>query len=184
MSGKAFRHILSSNHGFKTSGGFRCKPLKNANSQTLLPKWGKIISFCQSRGVLLHPRHSGLIHLSSLFFLLEACNETCSACTNGFECSSCQTSLLMQNGQCVTSCGKGYFQNQLLCRGNSKQKRLQYFVIAKQQPKAVPELLDILSVEGSAVDIGVNVHPRVKEGVDRGTKSYSVKLITAWGNIH
>lgn len=90
----------------------------------------------------------------------------------------------MQNGQCVTSCGKEYFQDQLLCTGNSKQKRLQYFVIAKQQPKAVPELLDILSVEGSAVDIGVNVHPRVKEGVDRGTKSYSVKLITAWGNSH
>ncbi|KFU86504.1 Extracellular matrix protein FRAS1, partial [Chaetura pelagica] len=44
-----------------------------------------------------------------------ACNETCSACTNGFECSSCQTSLLMKNGECVTSCGKGYFQDQLLC---------------------------------------------------------------------
>uniref|UniRef100_A0A8C4U634 VWFC domain-containing protein n=1 Tax=Falco tinnunculus TaxID=100819 RepID=A0A8C4U634_FALTI len=44
-----------------------------------------------------------------------ACNETCSACTNGFECSSCQTSLLLKNGQCVASCGKGYFQDQLLC---------------------------------------------------------------------
>ena len=60
---------------------------------------------------------------TSLFFLLEACNETCSACTNGFECSLCQTSLLMKNGQCVTSCGKGYFQDQLLCTGNSKQKK-------------------------------------------------------------
>ncbi|KFO84606.1 Extracellular matrix protein FRAS1, partial [Buceros rhinoceros silvestris] len=44
-----------------------------------------------------------------------ACDETCSACTNGFECSSCRASLLMRNGQCVTSCGKGYFQEQLLC---------------------------------------------------------------------
>ncbi|XP_062470145.1 extracellular matrix organizing protein FRAS1 [Pezoporus occidentalis] len=44
-----------------------------------------------------------------------ACSETCSACTNGFECSSCQASLLMKNRQCVTSCGKGYFQDQLLC---------------------------------------------------------------------
>ncbi|XP_031463336.1 extracellular matrix protein FRAS1 [Phasianus colchicus] len=44
-----------------------------------------------------------------------ACNETCSACVNGFECSSCQTSLLMKNGQCVTSCGKGFFQDQLIC---------------------------------------------------------------------
>ncbi|XP_057287145.1 extracellular matrix organizing protein FRAS1 [Pezoporus wallicus] len=44
-----------------------------------------------------------------------ACSETCSACTNGFECSSCQASLLMKNRQCVTSCGKGYFQDHLLC---------------------------------------------------------------------
>ncbi|XP_064005810.1 extracellular matrix organizing protein FRAS1 [Pogoniulus pusillus] len=44
-----------------------------------------------------------------------ACNETCSACSNGFECSSCQPSLLMKNGQCVASCGKGHFQDQLLC---------------------------------------------------------------------
>ncbi|XP_016153247.1 PREDICTED: extracellular matrix protein FRAS1 [Ficedula albicollis] len=44
-----------------------------------------------------------------------ACNETCSACTNGFECSSCQTPLLLQDGQCVASCGKGYVQDQLLC---------------------------------------------------------------------
>ncbi|XP_027744997.1 extracellular matrix protein FRAS1 [Empidonax traillii] len=44
-----------------------------------------------------------------------ACNETCSACTNGFECSSCRASLLMKNGQCVPSCGKGYFQDRLLC---------------------------------------------------------------------
>lgn len=136
------------------------------------------------QGSLAASRHLGLIHLSSLSFLLEACNETCSACTNGFECSSCQTSLLMKNGQCVTSCGKEYFRDQLLCTGNSKRKRLQYFVIAKQQPTAVPELSDTLSVEGSAVDIGVNVHPRVKEGANRGTKSYSVKLITSWGNSH
>lgn len=40
------------------------------------------------------------------------------------------------------------------------------------------------SLEASAVDIGVNVHSRVKEGVDRGTKSHKVELITAWGNIN
>ncbi|NXU54362.1 FRAS1 protein, partial [Turnix velox] len=44
-----------------------------------------------------------------------ACNETCSSCTNGFECSSCLPSLLLKRGQCVTSCGEGYFQDQLLC---------------------------------------------------------------------
>ncbi|XP_010019626.1 PREDICTED: extracellular matrix protein FRAS1-like, partial [Nestor notabilis] len=43
------------------------------------------------------------------------CNESCSTCTNGFECSSCQAPLLMRNRQCVTSCGKGYFQDQRLC---------------------------------------------------------------------
>ncbi|XP_053831515.1 extracellular matrix organizing protein FRAS1 [Vidua macroura] len=44
-----------------------------------------------------------------------ACNETCSACTNGFECSSCQAPLLLKDGQCVPSCGEGYVQDQLLC---------------------------------------------------------------------
>ncbi|NXD29010.1 FRAS1 protein, partial [Spelaeornis formosus] len=44
-----------------------------------------------------------------------ACNESCSACSNGFECSSCQTPLLLKDGQCVPSCGKGYVQDQLLC---------------------------------------------------------------------
>ncbi|KAM6269950.1 LOW QUALITY PROTEIN: extracellular matrix organizing protein FRAS1 [Porphyrio hochstetteri] len=44
-----------------------------------------------------------------------ACNETCSTCTSGWECSSCQPALLMQDGQCVALCGKGHFQEQLLC---------------------------------------------------------------------
>ncbi|KAM7021681.1 LOW QUALITY PROTEIN: extracellular matrix organizing protein FRAS1 [Passerculus sandwichensis] len=44
-----------------------------------------------------------------------ACNETCSACSNGFECSSCLAPLLLKDGQCVPSCGEGYVQDQLLC---------------------------------------------------------------------
>lgn len=89
-------------------------------------------------GVFLHQVFG--IDFSSLFLLLEACNETCSACTNGFECSSCQTPLLLKDGQCVTSCGEGYVQDQLLCTGTSKQKRLQSSVMAKEQAKAVPGL--------------------------------------------
>lgn len=128
---------------------------------------------------------SGRLELMHFTFpLLEACNETCSACTNGFECSSCQTSLLMKNGQCVTSCGKGFFQDQLICAGNLKQKKTAVLCNSKMADKAVPQWLDIPSVGGLAVDIGVNVHPRVKWGVIRGTKLYGIKLITGWGNTH
>ncbi|XP_065453534.1 extracellular matrix organizing protein FRAS1 isoform X1 [Chrysemys picta bellii] len=44
-----------------------------------------------------------------------ACMEMCSTCTNGFECTSCQGSLLMKYGQCVTLCGDGFFQDHLHC---------------------------------------------------------------------
>ncbi|XP_053317651.1 extracellular matrix organizing protein FRAS1 [Spea bombifrons] len=44
-----------------------------------------------------------------------ACKETCSACKNGFECTSCAAPLLLEDGQCVTSCRHGYFQNHLVC---------------------------------------------------------------------
>ncbi|KAF4802764.1 hypothetical protein TURU_022239 [Turdus rufiventris] len=77
-----------------------------------------------------------------------ACNESCSACTNGFECSSCQTPLLLQDGQCVASCSKGYVQQQLLCTG-------------------------------------VNVHPRIKEGVseqrDQVMQACHESCSSCWG---
>uniref|UniRef100_A0A8C8RJR6 VWFC domain-containing protein n=1 Tax=Pelusios castaneus TaxID=367368 RepID=A0A8C8RJR6_9SAUR len=44
-----------------------------------------------------------------------ACKEMCSTCTNGFECTSCQGSMLMKYGQCVTLCGDGFFQDHLHC---------------------------------------------------------------------
>lgn len=120
-----------------------------------------------------------LIHLSALSLLLEACDETCSACTNGFECSSCRTSLLMRNGQCVTSCGKGYFQEQQLCIGNSKQKQNKITMPcgSKRADKAAPERLESPPAEGSAVDIGVNDQPKVKGEVNRVTQCKSGEIL-------
>ncbi|XP_042325028.1 extracellular matrix organizing protein FRAS1 [Sceloporus undulatus] len=44
-----------------------------------------------------------------------ACKETCSACHNGFVCTSCQDSLQLKDGQCVASCGEGFFQGLSQC---------------------------------------------------------------------
>ncbi|XP_061439271.1 extracellular matrix organizing protein FRAS1 isoform X3 [Rhineura floridana] len=44
-----------------------------------------------------------------------ACKKTCSTCTDGFACTSCQESLQLKDGQCVTSCGEGFFPGSLHC---------------------------------------------------------------------
>lgn len=47
-----------------------------------------------------------------------ACQPQCSTCTSGLECSSCQPPLLMQHGQCVPTCGDGFYQDRHSCAGN------------------------------------------------------------------
>lgn len=54
----------------------------------------------------------------SLPSLEPACQPQCSTCTSGLECSSCQPPLLMQHGQCVSTCGGGFYQDRHSCAGN------------------------------------------------------------------
>ncbi|XP_007496032.2 extracellular matrix organizing protein FRAS1 isoform X2 [Monodelphis domestica] len=49
-----------------------------------------------------------------------ACQQECATCTNGFECSSCQPSLLMKERQCVAACGRGFYQDHHQCLGCHK----------------------------------------------------------------
>lgn len=65
----------------------------------------------------------------------------------------------------MASCGKGYVQDQLLCTGTSKQKEAAALCDGQRAGKSCTWAMRTLSLEASAVDIGVNVHPRVKEGV-------------------
>lgn len=67
---------------------------------------------------------SGVFELirASLFFLPTlsgaACKPQCSTCSSGLECSSCQPPLLMRHGQCVSTCGDGFYQDRHSCAGN------------------------------------------------------------------
>ncbi|XP_041084402.1 extracellular matrix organizing protein FRAS1-like isoform X2 [Polyodon spathula] len=45
----------------------------------------------------------------------KACQETCAACKNEFECTLCGKGRLMKYGKCVTACGDGFYQNQRHC---------------------------------------------------------------------
>lgn len=46
-----------------------------------------------------------------------ACQPQCSTCTSGLECSSCQPPLLVQHGQCVSTCGDGFYEDRHSCAG-------------------------------------------------------------------